>query len=95
MRSHPKPVSTEAPPPAIVAALPPVRPPRDVLEDACHTYGVSLAALTGPGRSAWLVRARTAAALELRGMGLSLHEIGRVLNRHHTTVLYLLGGVVR
>ncbi len=93
MKPQPKPVST--PPPAIVVAMPAVRPPGDVLHDACSTYGVSLEALTGPGRSSWLVKARTAVALELRSMGLSLHEIGGILNRHHTTVLYLLGGAGR
>lgn len=95
MRSHPKPVTTEAPAPAIVAALPVVRPPRDVLDDACRTYGVTIDALVGPCRSRWLTKARTAAAIELRALGLSLADIGGILNRHHTSILYLLGGVKR
>lgn len=95
MRSQPKPVSNEPPPPAIVAALPAVRPPREVLDETCRTYGVTLEALVGPGRSRWLTKARTAASLELRALGLSLADIGGILNRHHTSILYLLGGVRR
>lgn len=93
MKPEPKPAPI--PPPAIAVALPNVRPPGDVLLDACLAYGVTLDALTGPGRSKWLTKARTAAALELRQMGLSLAEIGGLLNRHHTSVLYLIGGVKR
>lgn len=50
--------------------------------------GVSAAALLGVTQVARVVRARQLAMLRLQKHGASLNQIGRVLNRHHTTVLY-------
>lgn len=95
MQPIPKPVSTSEPAPPAVVVLPPVRPPADVLVSVCAAYGVTLEALVGRIRSKWLTKARTAAALELRAMGMGLCDIGVLLGRDHTTVMYLLGGTRR
>lgn len=92
MHPIPKPVSTSEPATPAVVALPPVRPPADVLVSVCSAYGVTLDALLGPSRSRWIGKARIAAAAELRAMGMSFPDIGAVLGRHHTTVMYMLGG---
>jgi chromosomal replication initiation ATPase DnaA len=53
--------------------------------------GVSLTEIRSPGRSADLLRARQQIAVEARRVaGASLPEIGRVINRDHTTVLHCL-----
>lgn len=95
MHPIPRPVSTSEPAPPAVVAMPPVRPPADVLASVCASYGVTIDAIVGPIRSKWLTKARTAAAIELRALGLSLADIGGILNRHHSSILYLLGGVKR
>lgn len=46
--------------------------------------------LLGPSRSDRAVMARRAAIVVLRGEGLSLPAIGRIIGRHHTTVLNAL-----
>ena len=95
MHPIPEPVSTSEPAPPAVVVMPTIRPPADVLVSVCAAYGVTIEALVGQTRSKWLTKARTAAATELREMGLSLQDIGGVMNRHHTSILYLLGGVHR
>lgn len=52
--------------------------------------------ITGSSRRRRIVRARQAAAWALRnGTKLSLVEIGEVLGRHHTTVMYALERIER
>jgi len=46
--------------------------------------------LLGSKRDTYLVRIRAVIAGELRQMGHSFPEIGRALNRHHSTVMHLL-----
>ena len=70
-----------------------LRIPRQVTADVLEWMiisGVSLDALRGPCREAALVDARQDVAVMLRARGLSLPQIGRVINRHHASVLNLL-----
>lgn len=64
--------------------------PNDVITAVADTFGVGVVALSGPGRSQHLAFARQAAMLLLRDYlpWLSTEEIGRLLKRDHTTVLY-------
>lgn len=64
--------------------------PRGVLEATADTFGVAVADLTGPSRAQSIVAARQAAMLILRDHipWLSCEEIGRLLRRDHSTVLY-------
>ena len=62
------------------------------IETVCREFRLDPKDVLGPCRRAYLVSARTAIARQLRGHGLSLPAIGRLLHRHHTTVLWLLRG---
>jgi chromosomal replication initiation ATPase DnaA len=64
--------------------------PTEVIRRHAYEHEVLVVDVLGTGRRRELVRARQAVALELRGSGYSLPEIGRHLGRHHTTILYLL-----
>lgn len=48
--------------------------------------------ITGPNRSHKATTARRQAMQELRDRGLSFPRIGKLLNRHHATVLRILQG---
>lgn len=67
--------------------------PERFVAAACRRLGVSPARLRSPRRDTRAVDARCVVAKLLRdgGWGLSLPEIGRLLNRDHTTVINLLG----
>ncbi len=64
--------------------------PQDVLDAAAETFGLKAADLTGPSRTQIVVAARQAAMLILRDYipWLSLQDIGRVMRRDHTTIIY-------
>ena len=55
------------------------------------TPGWTLAEVRGAGRDQELVHQRRIACFVARQLGLSYPAIGRLVNRHHTSVLYLLG----
>ncbi len=62
-----------------------------VIERVGAEHGFDLAELRSPQRLPALVKARAAAALAARQeTTASLPQIGRILNRHHTTVLHHL-----
>ena len=61
-----------------------------ILGDVAREYGVDVAALTNGRRFAELVEARREAARRLFRDGLSVTDIGRVLRRHHSTVIHYL-----
>lgn len=71
-----------------------VRPPftpdalRIILDDVTAEYGVSLRQLQGKCRKRHLVVARRVVALRARDKGCSYPQIGRALNRDHTTILH-------
>lgn len=61
-----------------------------VLIKICDAYGISLPQLLSHRRDMTFVTARVECAKKLRAMGLSLPRIGKIMNRDHTTILYLL-----
>lgn len=65
------------------------------LHIVAHDFGVSEAALRGPSRMRDLSKIRQEFCLRAHVLGYSTPEIGRVLNRDHTSVLYLLGRLER
>lgn len=63
--------------------------PSDVLARVCKARGVALTTLKSKNRHASVVRARQEAMYLLRThTPLSYPEIGRLLNRDHTTCMY-------
>lgn len=64
--------------------------PRSYALARARELGVDGYVLLGRGRWASIVKVRTTIARELRAAGYSLPEIGRVLNRHHTSIMNLL-----
>ena len=60
-----------------------------ILEEVSSYYGVSIEKLKGSARTADVVFPRQVAGYLMRSMmGLSLPEVGKVLNQHHTTILH-------
>jgi chromosomal replication initiator protein len=60
-----------------------------LVEDAAREAGVSIAAILGPSSRQDLARPRMRAMARAHvDYGFSLPQIGRVFNRHHTTVLH-------
>lgn len=53
----------------------------------CEKYGISEIALRGEGRSKNIVRARCEFSRQMRGLGYSYPEIGRMLNKDHSTIV--------
>lgn len=53
-------------------------------------YEIAVSTILGRSRSRELSEVRTEIAHALREEGLTLHEVGAAMNRHHTSVLYLL-----
>lgn len=65
-----------------------------ILKLVAREYGYTVADLCGPGRSRTLTLARSIAAFLLCDqVGLSQPEVGRLLNRDHSTINYELGVV--
>ena len=61
-----------------------------VLRDACKLFDVTMPALLGECRAHQIVRARRYAARRLIDqLGLSFPRAGKILNRHHSTILNL------
>lgn len=61
---------------------------RAILRTVSAAAYLSVESLKGPGRGSRLVRARWLAAERMSRRGLSLTQIGRLLHKDHTTVLY-------
>jgi len=63
--------------------------PELILEEVSAFYGVSVEKLKGSARTSDVVFPRQVAGFLMRElMGLSLPEIGKVLNQHHTTIMH-------
>lgn len=60
----------------------------DFVSTAAQAAGVRSDDVTGPDRSYPLAPIRQAAMVRAREWGLSLSQVGRLFNRHHTTVLH-------
>jgi chromosomal replication initiation ATPase DnaA len=67
---------------------------REAVEVVCRVaaeHGLALSDLRGPGRRGRLVKARRCAAAAARAhTDVSLPQLGRILNRDHSTVLSLV-----
>lgn len=57
---------------------------------AAEHYGVDKQELLSPSRVQSLVEARAISAKIMRDKGVTLKKIGRMHNRHHTTIVHLL-----
>lgn len=65
--------------------------PREYVTARARQLHTDLGALLSPLKHRRLVECRRVIATELRSKGLTLPEIGRAINRNHTTVMGLLG----
>lgn len=63
----------------------------EILKKLCGEYDVQKDDLLSTKRDARLVDIRRAIALDLRVDGWSYSRIGRLLNRHHTSIMHLVG----
>ena len=59
-----------------------------LIQRAADLYGVAVVDILAGSRALQVTKARQSAAWLLRGQGMSLPEVGRVLGVHHTTVLH-------
>ena len=69
---------------------------QEILEAAAANWKVTVADMIGPSREAACIAARREAAKQLRVIGLSFPDIGKVLGcRNHTTIMSALGALGR
>jgi chromosomal replication initiation ATPase DnaA len=66
-----------------------------IIADVCSRHGISKALLVSMRRSEALFKARVECSKLLRAEGLSLPKIGRLMSRHHTTILHHVKEVER
>lgn len=59
----------------------------DILTEVCGFYGISTGELFSDIRMKSVANAKASVAYRLRMRGLSWPEVGKVLGRHHTTVM--------
>lgn len=59
-----------------------------IIRHAAALFGIGERAISGPGRTARLVEARHAVCYAAWKQGYATTEIGRALNRDHSTVCY-------
>ena len=89
----PTPTASSLPPPLPAPSLPD-SPHQEAVEVVCKVaaeHGVALSDLRGPGRRGRLAEARRRAAAAARARtDVSLPQLGRILNRDHSTVLSLV-----
>ena len=64
--------------------------PEERLLRVCEKHGISTEMLRCHRRDKALVAARRECCVELRTLGLSLPNIGKLMNRDHTSVLHHL-----
>lgn len=68
-----------------------MRPWQTLLAEIAREHGVTVADITGPSRSLKLIPARFHACFEMRHrLEMSVTEIGRRVNRDHSTVIHAL-----
>lgn len=63
---------------------------REILDQAAEAYSISVEQLRSRCKCRQCVGARATAAKLLRDAGASLHRIGMLIGRDHSTVVYLL-----
>ena len=64
--------------------------PKKIIAKVCRDFGIEQEYLLGRNRSAYTIKCRREIASQLRILGLSFPEIGRLLNRDHSSILDLL-----
>ena len=67
----------------------------DILEIVAQVTQTTSKELKGRSRNEWLTMARELFCHYAREKGMSINNIGRIINRHHSTVLHLLKGYER
>lgn len=83
----------EQPPPAVAEKIrspfPPIAPLFTLLMEVAIRHNMTREAIIAHCNQRPFVKARQEFCVMARLRGYSLHTIGRILQRHHTTVLYL------
>lgn len=64
-----------------------------MIREICDRHGVSFQVVCGPDRDRQATMCRREICLALREEGLSSTQIGRIVKRDHTTVLWLTGSL--
>ena len=65
--------------------------PHDLIAATCSRFSITCEMLRSPTRSKWLTQARRHVATTLLDQGMGLKDVGRLIGRDHTTVMYLVG----
>lgn len=60
--------------------------PQRILRNVADEFGVKVKEILSRSRTTWVVKARGEVARQLRAVGMSLTDVGRTLNRNHSTV---------
>ncbi len=64
--------------------------PHNRFLELCREYSVTPTVIRSPARSRYATRMRRVIARDMRIAGYSFPEIGRVMRRHHTTIIYMV-----
>lgn len=64
---------------------------RKIIKEEADYFGITVEQLLGPSRRREYVEARNRAIVRTAEGRLSTVQIGKIFNRHHTTILYTLG----
>lgn len=68
-----------------------LKSPQVIIKEIADKYGVKVVSILSRNRKRELVNIRAEIAVLLSEQGLSSTQIGKLLNRNHTTVLHWLG----
>lgn len=71
------------------APLPHAETIRRIMADVCKRYRVTADQLRGRKRHPQIIAAKQEVIRQCRAAGKSYPEIGKVLGKHHTTIMYL------
>ena len=65
---------------------------RDIIAEVARDYGIAPSDITGPYRPKRITCARVEAIGRIKDAfpSISLHRLGKIFNRHHTSILYSL-----
>lgn len=68
---------------------------KEILKEYCGKYDVMLDDLLSHKRTDNLVRVRIIIAKDLRKQGWRYSKIAKLLNRHHTSIMYYTGDIIK
>ena len=63
--------------------------PKDIVSVVCRDFGIKQEYLLGRNRSNYTIKCRTEIVRQLRNTGLSYPEIGKLINRDHSSIMHL------